>query len=380
MPRKLEVKKLSEFTVVIELKPEQFERVSDGIREAKSYLALTGKQLLDSFAGKEAVPADYVRSTIGHLKENLSIADGQAENLNCEATAALDVLNWIINHGGNEASGVVSTGPLSATAWLRRRIQSIEAQEGYNGDSLYVTALQEAQMRLNLTRGSVKTETFRVKQATIFAPRAIQTSIRENKDGLTAFTVAASGGKKGEKFIPRVKHLTHAGHSDEKGLPQIEALIEVLPGTELDISDLDERSSGNSQWGAYWLDFLGNRMETEKLTRNKFPVAVPEEKCSVGPITFRDNKNHKSLEIEIGQSGQFPLYQGGLLVNVKAGKEQQKLKIKPANLATTIFLPESIFAERSGSSPLETSNFLERSLNKYAQALLDMTEVEVVSK
>lgn len=379
MPKNPDAKNLFEYTGVIELKPNQFERVSPAIREAKSYSALAGTRLAHSLDGKEPASTDFARAVIDHLRENLLIADEQAANLNHEATAALDILNWTISHGGEEASGVIPTGPLTATAWLNRRIQSIEAQKGYNDGSLYITALQQAQMRINLSRESTNTETFRVEQATVFAPRTIQTDIKGYKDDLIAFTIAARG-EKGKKFFPRVKHLTHSGPNSEKELAPIEALIEVLPGTEFDILDLDKRASGDTKWKANWLAYLGDRMETEKLTRTEFPVVVPEEKCSVGPITFRDNKNHKSLEIEVHQSGQFPLYQGGLLVSVKTGKKQQRLKIKPTNLAATIFLPGSLFAERSGSSPLEVSKLLDKSLSKYAQALLDMTAVEVVSK
>ena len=43
MPKGPDNKDLSEFTGVIELKPNQFERVSPAIREAKSYLALAGQ-------------------------------------------------------------------------------------------------------------------------------------------------------------------------------------------------------------------------------------------------------------------------------------------------------------------------------------------------
>lgn len=379
MPKKPEVENLSEITGVIELKPNQFERVSDGIKEAKSYLALAGNRLAKSLEGKEPAPAHFARSIIHHLNENLSIAGEQAVNLNPEAITGYDILKWVSDHGGDETSGVIPTGPLSATAWLSRRVQSIEVQKGYSDDSLYITALHQADMRLNLSRESTKTETFRVEQATVFTPRTVHTEIKENREGLIAFTVTARG-EKGGGFVPRVKHLTHSGPNSEKELVPVEALIEVLPGTEFDISDLNKRASGDAKWRAFWLDYLGYRMETEKLTRAEFPVTVPEEKCSVGPITFRDNKNHKSLEIEVRQSGQFPLYQDGLLVGVKAGKRQQKLKIKPTDLAATIFLPGSLFAERSGSSPLEVSKLLDKSLSRYAQALLDMTEVEVVTK
>lgn len=379
MPKKPEVANLSEITGVIELKPDQFERVSDGIKEAKSYLALAGNRLAKSLEGREPAPAHFARSIIHHLNENLSIAGEQAVNLNPEAITGYDILKWVSDHGGDETSGVIPTGPLSATAWLNRRVKSIEVQKGYSDDSLYITALQQAQMRLNLRRKSTETETFRVEQATVFTPRAIQTEIKENRDGLIAFTVAARGAKE-RKFVPRVKHLTHSGPNSEKELAPIEALTEVLPGTELDISDLDKRASGEARWRLYWLDYLGDRMETERLTRVNFPVAVPEEKCSLGPITLRDNKNHKSLEIEISQLGQFPFYQNGLLIDVKAGKKQQELKIRPTGLETTIFLPGDLFAERSGSSPLETSRLLDKKLSMYAQALLDMTKVEVVLK
>ncbi len=161
MPKKPEADNQFEYTGVIELTPDRFEKVSDEIKEAKSYLSLAANNLVKSSLGNtDGIPGGLVRSAIGHLKENLAIAGKQAVNLNNEAASALDILSWIAEHGQNEASGIVPTGPLSATAWHNRQVKAVDIQQDDEGESLYLAAWQRAQMRLNLTRKSVETETF----------------------------------------------------------------------------------------------------------------------------------------------------------------------------------------------------------------------------
>lgn len=380
MSKSPDTKNLSEYSGTIELEPEHFEKVSDGIREAKSYLALAANHLGKySLKDVDGVSPVIVKSAIGNLSENLSIAGDQAINLNPEATAGLDILRWTIDHAGEEASGVIPTGPLSATAWLGRQIQSVDLQTGYADESLYITAWQRTKMKLELSRDAVGTETFRVNQATVYSPRRIQTEIRPGRDGLIAFTIVDRGSK-GKKFTPRVKHLTHSGRTSAEELVPTEALVEILPGTEIDISALDKRISGDAKWGAFWLDYLGERKETEKLTRDRFPVATPEEACSVGPINLRNNKNRRSLTIGVSQLGQFPYYESGISVNVRAGKKSQEIKFRPSDLPATIFLPGENFAKSSGTTTAETAKLLDRQLENFAQALLDMTAVEIDSK
>lgn len=376
MSKNPDAKNLLEYTGVIELKPNQFERVSGGIREAKSYLALAGNTLTKSLDKQGPAPTDFVRSVIGHLSENLSIAGEQAINLNPEATTGLDILKWVSDHGSSEASGVISTGPLSATAWLNRQVQSIEVQKGYSDGSVYLTAWHRAQMRLLLSKDSIGAETFHVDEATVYSPRHIHTEIRRVNDGALSLTNTASGSK----FAPRVKHLTHHGQPGREELAPTKATVAILPNTTITISDLDKRPSGDAKWGAEWLEFLGDRSATEKLTRSQFPVITSDENCSFGPIKLLNKKTRRSLEVEVEQLGQFPHYEGGISINVKAGKKLQEIKFRPSDLPATIFLPGENFAKSSGTTTAETAKLLDRQLESFAQALLDMTEAEVVNK
>lgn len=377
MPKKPESKNLIEFNGTIELRPSRFEKVSDQIIEAKSYLSSVGEKLSGSLTGEETFPAEHVRSAIGHLAENIKIAGEQAENLNPEAAAALDILSWIIAHGEDEASGVISKGPLSATAWHRRKIESVTIFQGTLDDELYLSANQVSTARLKLFKNTIDPETFSVARANVYSPRPVETIFRKYQGGAIAITSAPQSEK---SFSPRVRSITHKnGLKDDELLPT-EATVVILPGTEIRILGLDEKGPETTKWEANWLDFLGTRSQTSSLTANQYPINFPDDECEVGPINLINKAKHRSLEIKVDQLGQFPLYKDGLSIGVKAGKVSRKLKIRPGSLPETISLPGEISIKKTLLPPEIISEKRDKKLRLYVQALLDMTEVEVVSK